>query len=164
MKILHFRLPYFHIGNGYLFFTEYFSTLIVHRRSLDTFFWTFYTYSYIISTLLSWAKIWRKFHLWGTSTWCSDKNAKMFGWPSWFQYTNVFVVLLSCSILVIWVEEPVYTGLRSMWYRAPSDNNCFSYTIYPDAWHMQKGKKWKLAIFAGIIEAEWRIYASMKKT
>ena len=56
---------------------------------------------------------------------CNDKNAKMFGWPSWFQYTNVFVVLLSCSILVIWVEEPVYTGLRSMWYRAPSDNNVF---------------------------------------
>ena len=35
--IFYFRLPNFHVANSTLFFTYYFSTLILHRRSLDTF-------------------------------------------------------------------------------------------------------------------------------
>ena len=38
MVILYFRLPYFHVSNSALFFTSYFSTLILHRQSLDTFY------------------------------------------------------------------------------------------------------------------------------
>ena len=36
--ILYFRLPYFHVSNCALFSTQYFSTLILYRRSLDTFY------------------------------------------------------------------------------------------------------------------------------
>ena len=36
--ILYFRLPYFHVSNCALFATYYFSTLILYRRSLDTFY------------------------------------------------------------------------------------------------------------------------------
>ena len=36
--ILYFRLPYFHVSNNALFSTWYFSTLILYRRSLDTFY------------------------------------------------------------------------------------------------------------------------------
>ena len=35
--ILYFRLPYFDVSNSALFSTWYFSTLILYRRSLDTF-------------------------------------------------------------------------------------------------------------------------------
>ena len=35
--ILYFRLPYFHVSNCALFSTWYFSTLILYRRSFDTF-------------------------------------------------------------------------------------------------------------------------------
>ena len=37
--ILYFRLPYFHVSNYALFSTWYFNTLILYRRSLDTFYW-----------------------------------------------------------------------------------------------------------------------------
>ena len=36
--ILYFRLPYFHVSNIALFSTKYISTLILYRRSLDTFY------------------------------------------------------------------------------------------------------------------------------
>ena len=32
-------LPYFHVSNNALFSTEYFSTLILYRRSIDTFYY-----------------------------------------------------------------------------------------------------------------------------
>ena len=38
MMLLYFRLPYFHVSNSALFSTYYFRTLILHRRSLDTFY------------------------------------------------------------------------------------------------------------------------------
>ena len=38
MKILYCRLPYFRVSNSALFSTWYFSTLISHKRSLDTFY------------------------------------------------------------------------------------------------------------------------------
>ena len=37
-RIIYFRLFYFHVSNSALFSTQYFSTLILHRRSLDTFY------------------------------------------------------------------------------------------------------------------------------
>ena len=37
MIILYFRQPCFHVPNSTLFLIQYFSTLILHRRSLDTF-------------------------------------------------------------------------------------------------------------------------------
>ena len=37
--ILYFCLPYFHVSNNALFCTWYFSTFILYRRSLDTFYW-----------------------------------------------------------------------------------------------------------------------------
>ena len=37
MIILYFRLPYLHIKNSALFSTQYFSTLILYRRSLETY-------------------------------------------------------------------------------------------------------------------------------
>ena len=46
MMILCFRLPYFHVSNSALFFTHYFSTLILHRRSLDTFYLNLMSLSY----------------------------------------------------------------------------------------------------------------------
>ena len=36
--ILYFRLPYFHVSNRALFSTKYLNTLILNRRSLDTFY------------------------------------------------------------------------------------------------------------------------------
>ena len=38
MIILHFRLPYFHDSNSAIFFYIALSTLILHRRRLNTFF------------------------------------------------------------------------------------------------------------------------------
>ena len=38
MMILYFRLSYFHVSTIALFSTKYYSTLIWHRRSLDTFY------------------------------------------------------------------------------------------------------------------------------
>ena len=38
--ILYVRLPYFHVSNCALFSTYYFSTLILYRRNLDTFYST----------------------------------------------------------------------------------------------------------------------------
>ena len=38
MVMLYFRLPYFHVWNSALFFTQYFCTLISYRRSRDTFY------------------------------------------------------------------------------------------------------------------------------
>ena len=38
MVILYFRLPYFHDSKSAVFSTQYFSTLISHRRSLDSFY------------------------------------------------------------------------------------------------------------------------------
>ena len=37
MMILYLHLPGFHVSNSTLFFTKYFSTLILHGRSLHTF-------------------------------------------------------------------------------------------------------------------------------
>ena len=37
--VLYFRLSYFHVSNSALFFDIVFSTLILDRRSLDTFYW-----------------------------------------------------------------------------------------------------------------------------
>ena len=37
--ILYFRLSYFHVSNSALLSTSYFSTLILYRRSLDTFYY-----------------------------------------------------------------------------------------------------------------------------
>ena len=39
MIILYFRLPFFNVPSSSLFSTEYFSTLILYRRSLDAFYW-----------------------------------------------------------------------------------------------------------------------------
>ena len=36
--IFYFRLLYFPVSNGALFSTQYFNTLILYRRSLDTFY------------------------------------------------------------------------------------------------------------------------------
>ena len=36
--ILYFRLPYFHVSNSAIFSTQFFSTLILYTRSLDTFY------------------------------------------------------------------------------------------------------------------------------
>ena len=37
--IFYIRLPYFHVSNSALFSTKYFSTLILYRRSLGTFYY-----------------------------------------------------------------------------------------------------------------------------
>ena len=38
MMLLYFRLPYFHVSDTALFSALYFSTLILYRHSLDTFY------------------------------------------------------------------------------------------------------------------------------
>ena len=40
MTMLYFHLPYFHVSNRALYFKQFLGTLHLHRRNLDTFYWS----------------------------------------------------------------------------------------------------------------------------